>query len=66
MVNNARFAGTWRAEDGPGGAGVALVMPNRDANADVVRCVFEAAGDEEALRCPLDEDLQLRVLPARR
>lgn len=62
MVSNAKFAGSWRIEH----AGVALVMPNRDANADVVRCVFEAAGDEEALRCPLDEELQLRVLPARR
>lgn len=62
MVSNAKFAGTWKLE----GQGVSLVMPNRDAKADVVRCAFEPAGDEEALRCPLDEDLQLRVLPARR
>lgn len=62
MVANAKFAGTWRTE----GLGVALILPNRDAKEDVVRCVFEAAGDEEALRCPLDEELQIRVLPARR
>jgi hypothetical protein len=62
MVANARFAGTWRVE----GAGVALVLPNRDANDDVVPCTFERSSDEEALRCPLDEDLQILVLPARR
>lgn len=62
MVANAKFAGTWRTE----GPGVALILPNRDAKDDLVRCVFEAAGDEEALRCPLDEELQIRVLPARR
>jgi hypothetical protein len=62
MVSNARFAGTWRVD----GAGLALVLPNRDAADEIVACRFEAAGDEEALRCPLDEDLQIRVLPARR
>ncbi len=62
MVANAKFAGTWRVE----GAGLALVLPNRDADADVVRCTFEPAADEEALRCPLEEDLQILVLPARR
>jgi hypothetical protein len=62
MVSNAKFAGTWRVD----GAGLALVLPNRGAADEVVRCTFEPAADEEALRCPLDEDLQIRVLPARR
>lgn len=62
MVSNAKFAGTWRVD----GAGLALALPNRDTADEIVSCRFEAAGDEEALRCPLDEDLQIRVLPARR
>ncbi len=62
MVSNAKFAGTWRIE----AQGVALIMPNRGAKSDEVHCTFEPAADEEALRCPLDEELQLRVLPARR
>jgi hypothetical protein len=62
MVNQSKFAGTWHVE----GKGLALVLPNRGADADVVPCAFEPVGDEEALRCPLDRDLQIVVLPARR
>ncbi|HRC54797.1 MAG TPA: hypothetical protein PKU97_02690, partial [Kofleriaceae bacterium] len=62
MVQQSKFAGTWQVD----GGGVALTLPNRDAAADVVRCSFEPAGDEEAMACPLDEDLRIVVLPARR
>lgn len=62
QVSQSKFAGTWRLE----GAGLALILPNRDAAADQIHCRFEAAGDEEALACPLDEDLRIFVLPARR
>jgi hypothetical protein len=62
MVANAKFAGTWRIE----GQGVVLALPNQGAKDDLVPCSFEKVADEEALRCPLDEDLQIFVLPARR
>lgn len=62
MVANAKFAGTWRVE----GPGLALVLHNQGGQDDVVACTFERVSDEEALRCPLDQDLQIFVLPARR
>lgn len=62
MVHQSKFAGTWAiASDG-----VALTLPNRGAAADVVACTFEPSGDEEALACPLDDDLRIFVLPVRR
>lgn len=62
MVHQSKFAGTWAvASDG-----VALTLPNRGAAADVVACTFEPAGDEDALACPLDDDLRIFVLPVRR
>ncbi|MEZ4359015.1 MAG: hypothetical protein R3B48_02465 [Kofleriaceae bacterium] len=62
MVNQSKFAGRWKEE----GDGLLLILPNRGREDDQVRCRFEPKGDEEALRCPLDVDLQLVVLPARR
>lgn len=62
MVHQSKFAGTWAIA----GDGVALTLPNRGVAADVVACTFEPAGDEEALACPLDDDLRIFVLPVRR
>lgn len=62
MVHQSKFAGTWEVAS----AGVTLTLPNRGAAADVVACTFEPAGDEEALACPLDDDLRIFVLPVRR
>jgi hypothetical protein len=42
MVNESKFAGTWKVD----GKGVALALPNRDLDADVLHCAFEASGDE--------------------
>lgn len=62
MVHQSKFAGTWAVAS----AGITLTLPNRGAAADVVACSFEPAGDEEALACPLDDDLRIFVLPVRR
>jgi hypothetical protein len=62
MVTTSKFKGTWAlAADH-----VVLTLPNKGKPPDIVTCAFVAKGDEEAMQCPLDDDLVLTVLPARR
>ena len=59
------FHGTWRID----GDQLVLNLPNagkKDTVADQAGCKFERAGDEDALRCKLDRDLEFVVLPTRR
>jgi hypothetical protein len=59
------FSGTWRLD----GDAVVLVLPTKGKQAtakDEAPCTFEAKGDEDALRCTLDRDLEFVVLPTRR
>jgi hypothetical protein len=63
MSVDSRFKGTWKTTAGPV---VKLSLPNKDKAADAVTCNFEMVGQEQGLVCPLDEELVLRVLPARR
>lgn len=61
------FKGTWRLEGAA--AQVILTFPTRGKAVDAkdeATCVFETAGDEDALRCALDRDLEFVVLPTRR
>ncbi len=61
------FKGTWRLDGA--GAQVILTFPTRGKAVDAkdeAACVFETAGDEDALRCALDRDLEFVVLPTRR
>lgn len=64
-VYDTPFQGTWRIE----GQRVVLVLPTRGRAAsasDEAGCMFEAVGDEDALRCSLGHDLEFVVLPTRR
>lgn len=59
------FKGTWRAE----GNDVVLTLPTKGKQTtlkDEAPCTFEKQGDEDALRCMLDRDLEFVVLPTRR
>ena len=61
------FKGTWRLDGA--GTQVILTFPTRGKAVDAkdeAACVFETAGDEDALRCALDRDLEFVVLPTRR
>ncbi len=61
------FKGTWRLDGA--GSQVILTFPTRGKAVDAkdeAACVFETAGDEDALRCALDRDLEFVVLPTRR
>ena len=61
------FKGTWRLDGA--GTQVVLTFPTRGKAVDAkdeAACVFETAGDEDALRCALDRDLEFVVLPTRR
>lgn len=63
-VYDTPFKGTWRLD----GDRVVLGLPNQGkvTKEDEAGCVFEASGDEDALRCTLGRDLEFSVLPARR
>jgi hypothetical protein len=64
-VYNTAFRGTWRTADDH----IVLVLPTQGKQAsmaDEATCGFEAAGDEEAMRCALGHDIDFIVLPARR
>jgi hypothetical protein len=59
------FKGTWRAE----ADGIILTLPNKGKQASVkdeAPCTFQKNGDEDALTCVLDRDLEFTVLPTRR
>jgi hypothetical protein len=65
QVYNLPFKGSWRLD----GNRVVLTFPTRGkqvTTADEAGCQFEAVGDEDALRCALDRDIDFVVLPARR
>ncbi|HEY0986115.1 MAG TPA: hypothetical protein VGD80_03650 [Kofleriaceae bacterium] len=59
------FRGTWRFA----GDRLVLVLPTQGKQvsaADEATCGFEAAGDEDGLRCSLGHDIDFLVLPTRR
>ena len=56
------FKGTWRVDD----QGLVLVFPNRDRAEEETRCQVRPEGDEDAITCPVDADLEFTVLPVRR
>jgi hypothetical protein len=64
-VYDTSFKGTWRAD----GDHIVLQLPTQGkqaSTADEATCGFEAAGDEDALRCALGHDIDFVVLPTRR
>jgi hypothetical protein len=64
-VHDTSFKGSWRVI----GDRVVLQLPTRGkqvSTADEATCVFEAAGDEDALRCALGHNIEFVVLPTRR
>ena len=64
-VMDLPFKGTWRTEP----TRIVLTLPTKGKQvtaADEAPCVFEPTGDEDALRCQLDDDLEFVVLPTRR
>lgn len=65
MVSNSKYNGTWHVTSGNKPA-LRLTLPNKGKDAEIINCEFVAKGDEEAMQCPLDEDLVLTVLPVRR
>ena len=65
MVSNSKYKGTWHVISGSKPA-LRLTLPNKGKDAEIINCEFVAKGDEEAMQCPLDEDLVLTVLPVRR
>lgn len=59
------FKGTWRVSDD----GIVLTLPTKGKAAtakDEAPCTFEKEGDEDALHCVIDKDLDFTVLPTRR
>lgn len=59
------FKGTWRVSDD----GIVLTLPTKGKAAtakDEAPCAFEKEGDEDALHCVIDKDLDFTVLPTRR
>jgi len=64
-VMDLPFHGTWRID----GKNVVLTFPTSGQKAtakDDTVCKFEKVGDEDALHCALDKDLEFQVLPTRR
>lgn len=64
-IYDTPFKGTWRIE----GVRIVLALPNQGkaaSAADEAACVFEVAGDEDAMRCALGRDIDFVVLPTRR
>jgi hypothetical protein len=64
-VSQLPFKGTWRTD----GDNVTLTLPTKGKQAtvkDEAPCVFDRQGDEDALTCVLDKDLEFTVLPTRR
>jgi hypothetical protein len=65
QIFDTPFQGAWRID----GERIVLQLPTRGhaaTLADEAGCGFEAAGDEDALRCALGRDLEFTVLPTRR
>jgi hypothetical protein len=65
QVFDTPFKGSWSIAAG----GIELTVPTKGtqiSSKDKAACVFEKAGDEDALRCQLGRDIEFSVLPARR
>ena len=65
QASDLPFKGMWRVE----GDEIVLTLPTRGAKAtakDEAPCVFEKVGEDDAMRCVLDKDLEFLVLPTRR
>ncbi len=65
QASDLPFKGTWRVD----GDEIILTLPTRGAKAtakDEAPCVFEKVGEDDAMRCVLDKDLEFVVLPTRR
>lgn len=66
QVFDLPFRGTWSMRDD----GIVLSLPpaggQKASRRDEAPCTFEAQGDEDALHCVLDRDLEFVVLPTRR
>ena len=56
------FKGTWKVD----GADLLLVFPNKGRKEERTSCTLGREGDEDALSCPVDDDLEFTVLPVRR
>jgi len=61
-----KFKGTWQVDQ----AELVLTFPNKGRAVEVARCTItstlNAGGEEETIRCPVDDDLEFSVLPVRR
>jgi hypothetical protein len=65
QIFDTPFKGTWAVN----GGGIELTVPTKGVASsakDKAPCVFEKAGDEDALRCQIGRDIEFSVLPARR
>ncbi len=56
------FKGTWQDKD----PALTLILPNKGRDNEEFACLVEKDGDEDALRCQLDDDLNFVVRPVRR
>ncbi len=57
-----KFKGTWRDAE----PRLVLVMKNKGRPDDEVSCAVEQGGEEDTIRCAVDDDLQFAVSPVRR
>ena len=65
MVSNSKYKGTWQVTEG-GTSALRLILPNKGRDTEIIACDFVIKGDEEAMQCPLDDELVLTILPVRR
>jgi hypothetical protein len=57
------FKGTWQVN----ASGLELAFPNKAlGKTEGTQCSVTAQGDEDSIRCPIDDDLEFVVLPVRR
>ena len=62
MDSQAKFRGRWLIRE----PSLVLVLPNQGRADEEVVCGVESRGDEDAVTCRLDEDLDFTVRPVRR
>lgn len=56
------FKGRWEAKE----PGLRLILPNKGRDDEAFECAVERDGDEDAIKCVLDDDLSFVVRPVRR
>ena len=56
------FKGRWEADE----PRLTLILPNKGKDDESFQCTVEKDGDEDAIRCALDQDLGFVVRPVRR